>query len=180
MTGRAIARNGNRHPLNAAINTYPTKDGYVHIACSRDHMWAKLVEVLGRGDLISHPEYATMEARAERKDEIDALIAAWTAQRTTREAAATLAKAGVACGPVRRIEEVATDPELREHGLFLDVQAPGGGTVPVMGNPVMLGSAPVEVRRSPPALGQDNEYVYCELLGHTPAELQMWRESKIV
>ncbi len=180
MTGRAIARNGNRHPLNAAINTYPTKDGYVHISCSRDHMWAKLVEVLGRGELRTHPEYATMQARAERKDEIDALIAAWTARHTTQAAAAILAKAGVACGPVRRIAEVATDPELREQGLILDVQAPGGGTVPVMGNPVKLASAPVQVRHSPPALGQDNEYVYCELLSHAPVELQMWRESEIV
>ena len=86
----------------------------------------------------------------------------------------------MACGPVRRIEEVATDPELREQGLILDVQTPGGATVPVMGNPVKLRSAPVQVRHSPPALGQDNEYVFCELLRHTPAELQMWRERKIV
>ena len=180
LTGKAIARNGNRHPLNAAINTYPTKDGYVHIAASRDHMWANLVEALGRGELKTHPDYATMQARAERKDEVDALIAAWTAQHTTQEVAATLTEAGVPCGPVRRIEEVATDPELREQGLILDVQTPGGVTVQVMGNPIKLDSASVQVRYSPPALGQDNAYVYCELLRHPPAELQMWRESKIV
>lgn len=180
LTGKAIARNGNRHPFNAAINTYPTKDGYVHIACSRDHMWAKLVEALGREELRTHPDYATMQARAERKDEVDALIAAWTQRYTTQEVAATLTKAGVACGPVRRIEEVATDPELREQGLILDVQTPGGVTIQVMGNPVKLPSAPAQVRYSPPALGQDNAYVYCELLRHSPAELQMWRESGIL
>jgi crotonobetainyl-CoA:carnitine CoA-transferase CaiB-like acyl-CoA transferase len=180
LTGQAIARNGNRHPLNAAINTYPTKNGYVYISCSRDHMWLKLVDAIGKAELGTHPDYATMQARAERKDAVDAVIAAWTAQHTTQEATTILVSAGVACGPVRRIEEVARDQELRDQGLILDVQTPGGVTVPVMGNPVKLRSAPVQVRHSPPALGQDNVYVYCELLRHTPAELQMWRESKIV
>jgi crotonobetainyl-CoA:carnitine CoA-transferase CaiB-like acyl-CoA transferase len=49
-----------------------------------------------------------------------------------------------------------------------------------MGNPVKLASAPVEVRHSPPALGQDNAYVYGELLGHSAADLQGWRENGIV
>jgi len=180
LTGTAITRNGNRHPLHAAINTYPTQDGYIHIVAPMDHMWGKLAEVLGRGELRTHPDYATMQARAARKDEIDTLIAAWTGQHTSQEAATILAQAGVACGPVRRVQEVATDPELREQGLVLDVQAPGGGTVPVMGNPVKLASAPVQVRHSPPALGQDNAYVYGELLGHSPAELEMWRERGIL
>jgi crotonobetainyl-CoA:carnitine CoA-transferase CaiB-like acyl-CoA transferase len=179
-TGKAVRRNGNRHPLNAAINTYPTKDGYVYISCSRDHMWTKLVEAMGRADLKTNPAYATMQARAERKDEVDALIGSWTGQRSTREAATLLAEAGVACGPVRRIEEVATDPELREQGLILDVQAPGGGIIPVMGNPVKLASAPVQIRQSPPALGQDNAYVYCDVLKHTPEELETWRRSQII
>jgi crotonobetainyl-CoA:carnitine CoA-transferase CaiB-like acyl-CoA transferase len=121
-----------------------------------------------------------MQARAARKDEIDALIAAWTAQHTSQEAATILAQAGVACGPVRRIQEVATDPELRQQGLVLDVQAPGGGTVPVMGNPVKLQNAPVQVWHSPPALAQDNAYVYCEVLGHSPADVQSWRESGVL
>ena len=180
LTGTAMTRNGNRHRLHAASNTYATEDGYVQIVVPRDPMWRKLAEVLGRGELQSHPDYATMQARATRKDEIDALIAAWTAARTTQEAAARLAEAGVACGPVRRIQEVATDPELRPAGVVLDVQAPGGGTIPVMGNPVKLQSAPVQVRYSPPALGQDNAYVYCEVLGHSPADLQTWQESGVV
>jgi crotonobetainyl-CoA:carnitine CoA-transferase CaiB-like acyl-CoA transferase len=180
LTGTAMTRNGNRHPLHAAINTYATNDGYIHIVAPMDSMWGKLAEVLGREELRTHPDYATMQARAARKDEIDALIAAWTAQHTSQEAATILAKAGVACGPVRRIQEVATDPELRQQGLVLDVQAPGGGTVPVMGNPVKLASAPVQVRHSPPALGQDNVYVYGEVLGHSPAELQGWREGGVL
>jgi crotonobetainyl-CoA:carnitine CoA-transferase CaiB-like acyl-CoA transferase len=180
LTGTAMTRNGNRHPLHAAINTYATKDGYIHIVAPMDPMWGKLAEVLGRGELRTHPDYATMQARAARKDEIDALIAAWTAQHTSQAAATILAQAGVACGPVRRIQEVATDPELRQQGLVLDVQAPGGGTVPVMGNPVKLASAPVQVWHSPPALGQDNAYVYCEVLGHSPADVQSWRESGVL
>ena len=180
LTGTAVGRNGNRHPLHAAINTYPTKDGFVHVVSPRDHMWGKLAEVLGRGELRTHPDYATMAARAARKDEIDALLTAWTRERTSQEAATILAEAGVACGPVRRIAEVATDPDLRQAGLVLDVQAPGGGTVPVMGNPVKLASAPVTVQQSPPALGQDNAYVYGELLGHSAADLEDWRAKGIL
>ena len=180
VSGAEMTRNGNSHRLQAGINCYPTSDGYVYICAGRDHMWCKLAEVIGRRDLLANPDFATMEKRAERMPEVDALITAWTSQRTSAQAASVLAEAGVACGPVRKISEVASDPEIQEQGTIMRVASPAGGTVPVMGNPLHLAQAPVTVRRDPPTIGQDNARVYCGLLGHSEAEVEAWRKEGVI
>jgi crotonobetainyl-CoA:carnitine CoA-transferase CaiB-like acyl-CoA transferase len=180
LTGETSPRNGNSHPLHAAINTYPTKDGYVHVVCPMDQMWAKLAKVIGREDLATHPDYATMKGRFAHKAEVDELISAWMVQRTSAEAAETLSAAGVACGPVRTIPEVAVDPAVRQTGMLLNVVTPRGETVQVMGNPVKLGGAPAEVRHSPPSLGEHNTYVYGELLGFSKAEIATLRREEVI
>jgi crotonobetainyl-CoA:carnitine CoA-transferase CaiB-like acyl-CoA transferase len=90
-----------------------------------------------------------------------------------------LASAGVACGIVRSLAEVAADPEARRE-MIVETVSPEGKPIEVMGNPMKLGSSPVTVRQAPPALGQDNEYVYCQLLGHSPAEVEGWRQQGII
>jgi len=180
VTGGADTRVGNRHRYHAAINTYPTKDGYVYVNAARDHLWDRLLSVIGREDLRAVETFSTRQARAEHRDEIDAIIGAWASQRTSWEAASSLAQAGVPSAPVRTIPEIATDLEIREQRMVLDVLSPEGHTLPVVGNPIDLGKTPIGVRLSPPRLGEHNEYVYCQLLGHTSSELGSWRENGIV
>lgn len=179
-TGEPITRNGNRQRFQAAINAYPTRDGYIYIQSARQPMFAKLAAVIGQPEILADPRFSDEEARAAHPDEVDALIAAWTRRHTTEEANRILVEAGVAAGAVRPIAEVAADPELREQGLVFDVESPAGGSVPVIGNPIRLGKVPMNLRKAPPALGEDNEYVYGTLLGHSPAELARWREEGVI
>jgi crotonobetainyl-CoA:carnitine CoA-transferase CaiB-like acyl-CoA transferase len=180
LTGETVTRNGSRHRLHAAINAYPTRDGYIYVASARDHMFARLMRVVGREDLLTDPDFSTDAARAKRLDEVDAVITAWTRLHTSDEATRTLAQAGVASGPIRTVAEVAADPEVRSQGLLIDVMRPDGKQVPVMGNPIRLGRSRPEVRHSPPAVGQHNEYVFCRLLGHSPSELAAWKSEGVI
>ncbi len=179
LTGETRPRSGNTNPLHAAVGAFPTKDGHVFVDAGGGKSWPNLVEVIGRAELqaLAH---TTSEERLERKDEIDALVAEWTALHTSQELTDILAEAGVVVGPVRTIQDVAADPELRGLEMILDVQTPDGSAMPVMGNPIKLAKAPIRVRQSPPQIGQDNEHVYRKLLGHTPDELRAWRENGVI
>ena len=91
---------------NPPMGMYPTKGGgsndYVYVFTSRanpEH-WRRLLKVIGREELIGDPRFATPEARAERADEVNEMIAEWTTQHTKHEAMQIIGAAGVPAGAV--------------------------------------------------------------------------------
>jgi len=64
------------------------------------------------------------------------------------------------------MDHVWTDPQLIARDMIVSYQDPRYGEVASIGNPIHLEDSPVTVRRPPPELGSDNEYVLTELLGY--------------
>lgn len=84
--GMAAKRNGAKVLSGFAVPSgiYPCMPGgpndYLYVYTSRTNPahWRRLLEVIGRKDLIGDPRFDTGEARQEREPEIDEMIAAWT------------------------------------------------------------------------------------------------------
>jgi CoA:oxalate CoA-transferase len=63
----------------------------------------------------------------------------------------------VPCAPVRTLEEVAADPEIRSRGTLIDADYPTRGPIRVAGSPIKLSDAPQPDSHSllrPPTLGE--------------------------
>lgn len=175
-------RTGNRHPAlaMAPYNVYETRDGYVAIFTASDRHWESITRVLGREGLKDDPAYATTPARAARVEEIDAMVSAWTRQRSKDEVLAILGDAHVPCAPVRTTAEVVNDPHLVERGLWVDIEHPRRGRTRVPGSPIRLhGSAPPTVKPAP-LLGQDTDRVLGELLGLDAARLAALHAAGVI
>jgi CoA:oxalate CoA-transferase len=173
--GGVPERTGNRHPALAIApyNVYPTKDGFVAIFTASERHWHSIARVLGREDLLTHPDFQSTPARAARMAEIDGLVEAWTRDREKDDVMAILTTAHVPCAPVRTTAEVVADPHLAERGLWTDVDHPRRGRTRVPNSPIRLhGSEPGRVERAAPLLGQDTDRVLGELLGLSAAELE--------
>ncbi|HEY3189004.1 MAG TPA: CoA transferase, partial [Solirubrobacteraceae bacterium] len=167
-------RTGNRHPAlsMAPYNVYPTTDGYVAIFTASERHWHSVAKVLGREDLLSNPAFGSTPARAARGAEIDAMVEAWTRGRTKGEVMKILTEAHVPCAPVQKAHEVIDDPHLAARGLWVEVEHPRRGKTKVPISSIRLhGSAPSEVTRVAPMLGQDTDRVLSELLGLGAEEL---------
>jgi len=166
--GNVPERTGNRHPALAIApyNVYTTSDGYVAIFTASERHWHSIARVLGREDLLRDPAFASTPARAARMAEIDAMVEAWTRERTKDEIMSALTVAHVPCAPVRTAREVVNDPHLAERGVWVDVEHPRRGRTRVPISPIRLhGSAPSTVERTAPLLGQDTDRVLAGLLG---------------
>ncbi len=167
-------RTGNRHPALAIApyNVYATRDGWVAILTGSERHWKSVARVIGRADLLEHPDFATTPQRAARMAEIDAMVEAWTRERDKAAVTALLSEAHVPCAPVQTTREVVNDPHLVERGLWVDVEHPTRGKTRVPISPIRLhGGAPAAVERTAPLLGQDTDRVLGELLGLTSEEL---------
>jgi formyl-CoA transferase len=181
--GGVPERTGNRHPAlaMAPYNVYATRDGYVAIFTASERHWHSIARVLGREDLLSDPEYASTPSRAAHMEEIDALVEAWTRERTKDEVMQELTDAHVPCAPVRTTREVVGDPHLAERGLWADVEHPRRGKTRVPNSPIRLhGADPGTVTRPAPLLGQDTDRVLSEVLGLSPGELAKLHASGVI
>ncbi len=164
--GRVAGREGSRHPSIAPFQAFETADKHVIIAAGNDRLFARLCAVLQRADLASDERFASNHARREHIDALQAEMERTLRSRTSQEWLAKLTAAGVACGPINTVEDVARDPHVAARGMIHQVEDPIAGTLHVVGNPIrMAGVAEQTSHRPPPELDADRERVVADSLG---------------
>ena len=80
----------------------------------------------------------------------------------------------------RPSERCDDDAENAAWGLWPTAQHAKHGPVRVDGLPVHLSGTEWSVQRAGPTLGQDNEQVYAEVLGLTPAEIGRLADEGVI
>lgn len=171
---------GNRRPATAPTDLFRTRDGWVYISISTDHIWKSLLKVLGREELGREPAYKDNWSRKQHEAELTEMLAQWTAQRSTAEVVAALQGGKIACGPVLDVPDLLQHPHALERGVFQQVDHPGIGTWPLPTAAVRFGGVPQPIRSPAAAPGADNEAVYRDLLGLDPAELEALSRSGVI
>jgi crotonobetainyl-CoA:carnitine CoA-transferase CaiB-like acyl-CoA transferase len=179
--GLVRQRQGPDHENSVPHNHYPTRDGkWIAIACTNDRMFQRLVRAMGRPELGDDPRYATVDARLQRRAEVDALVAAWTAALDQAEALARLDREEVPAGPIYTIAEIFQDAHYRARQAILAVPDPELGVLRMPGVVPRLERTPGRVRHPGPRLGEHTEEVLCGLLGYSPQEVARLRELGVV
>jgi formyl-CoA transferase len=180
--GRPMERHGNQLGHTVPGTTYACAPGgpddYVIVLC-QPQMWPALVKVLGRPELAEDPRFKTPGARWDNRDELNAIVEAWTRQRSKYEVMQLLGDAGVPCGACQDTGEVLADPHLKAREMIVDVDYPTRGTYQTVGCPVKLSDSPVAVTR-PPLLGEHTAALLNELCGVDPDEVAKLREDGVV
>jgi crotonobetainyl-CoA:carnitine CoA-transferase CaiB-like acyl-CoA transferase len=174
MNHRVPARWGNRSPDFAPQGCYPCEgdDAWVVLSVRSDEEWHALRHVLGDPPELRSAGLESVTGRHRDHNRIDAAIAAWTARRSPMAAAEALQAAGIAAGPVLTEADACSDPQLHERGFFQLLEHPSCGTHFYPGANFRLSATPPRLWRAAPTLGQDNEYVYKQLLGVSDEEYE--------
>ncbi len=72
------------------------------------------------------------------------------------------------------------DEHLCDRGFFVELEHEEGGRGPVLALPWRLNPGPNPTYTPAPSLGADNDYVYGDLLGLGPADIQTLIDEKII
>ncbi|MBA7676974.1 Succinyl-CoA:(R)-benzylsuccinate CoA-transferase subunit BbsF [subsurface metagenome] len=86
----------------------------------------------------------------------------------------------VAAGVVQNASDLANDPQLKAQGFFVELDHPELGKTISDAIPIKLPDSPAKYGRVAPAQGQDNSYVYKQLLGMSEDELAELRRQGII
>ncbi len=181
LNGRVAGTIGNRHPLGAAAphGVFPCTgdDRWIAIAIVDDVEWQALARVMDEPDWAR--TYHSLECRLEGIDEIHERIAAWTSPQNDRELAERLQSLGIAATPVLDVADLLHDPHYRARETFIEVTHPLGFTETIYGSYIKPSRTVADIRPGP-TIGQDNDYVFREILGLSETRYRQLVEAEVI
>jgi benzylsuccinate CoA-transferase BbsF subunit len=165
VNGREADRPGNRHEAMAPHAVFPVAgdDLWITVACENDEQWRSLVDHAGFDPALADLDLA---ARKAREDELEELVAGWTADQDGAALEAALQDVGVAAHRVQSSDLLTDDPQLihREH--FVEVEHADHGSIHVEGARFKLSRTPASITKGGPTLGQHTFDVLLGILGY--------------
>ncbi|MBI3249167.1 MAG: CoA transferase [Deltaproteobacteria bacterium] len=189
VNGRSYQRSGNRSPykLAAPHGAYRCvgEDRWIAIAVTNDEEWRALVREMGTPSWTQQEKFATLAARIINQDELDQCVSAWTSDKEPFALQERLQKAGVPAGVCQTAQDrVERDPQLKHLRWLIPLVHSEIGEWPVKDVPFHFTNGTVNqggpTERAAPCYGEDNDYVYDELLKLTKQErLELEKEGVI-
>jgi crotonobetainyl-CoA:carnitine CoA-transferase CaiB-like acyl-CoA transferase len=156
---------GNRHEDMAPHGVYPCANGeWLCIAAPTEAAWRALAGSMGRPELAEQPAFDSLDGRQANADELDALLAAWTADKEAAALAAALQECGVAAAKSLNSLDLVADPHLWARGFYRQVLDRDGQARTTLG-PGWRMSGEAAISRAAPHLGEHTARVLGEVLG---------------
>jgi crotonobetainyl-CoA:carnitine CoA-transferase CaiB-like acyl-CoA transferase len=135
---------------------------------------------MGNPDWTCERKFSDARGRWQNQEELDRLVTEWTVNYTHYDVTDMLQKAGVAAFPSLSNQEIFSDPHFKERKLAVEVEHPVMRKQIVLGAPWKLSETPAEITKASPVMGENNEYVFGELLGMPGSEIKQLMEEQII
>ncbi|HEX8804799.1 MAG TPA: CoA transferase, partial [Acidimicrobiales bacterium] len=149
LTGFLQQRMGSSLPYSVPRGTWRCRDdAWVAISASAESVGRRVMALLGLGD---REDLGSFAGRIAARDEIDAHMAAFCAERTADEVVAAFEAAHAAAARVHDMADVFADPQLAARGALVEVDG-----VPMQGLVAHLSRTPGAVRWAGRPLGADD------------------------
>ena len=176
-------RDGNRDRWMAPHGCFKCQgddDKWVTIACATEAEWQSLCKAVGKPELATDKRFANVVARKANEDALEEIITAWTKERDRWEVTETLQKVGVAAFPSMSNKDLATNPHLTARGYLVQKEHREVGKRIHAGIPWQMSGTPCEVRAAAPLRGEHTDYVLCDILKFSAAEVQKLRDGQVL
>jgi crotonobetainyl-CoA:carnitine CoA-transferase CaiB-like acyl-CoA transferase len=158
-------RRGNRDRHWAPQGIYQCRGQFRWVALSvtTDEEWARLAEVVGGKALGADDRYRRAADRLARHDELDGMLADWAGVRDVMDAFHIIQAAGVPAAPILVDDLLEGDPHVAAREWLRPLSSTDVGTYPHIGH--AFRGIPQTWKRGSPVLGEDNRYVFQDILG---------------
>ena len=156
-SGKIPGPTGNAHPNISPYDTFRTKTVDVFIGAGNDGAYAKMCRALGRAELIEDPRFIKNINRVEHRAELKVEIEASLMRIDGHEICETLAKAGLAVGPIHNTQQVVDHPHTHHRGMTIERD-----WYKMTGTPIKMSRTPGSLKRLPPKYGEHSTELLTE------------------
>jgi crotonobetainyl-CoA:carnitine CoA-transferase CaiB-like acyl-CoA transferase len=159
-----LTRAGNVDPMVVPHAVYPAAgdDRWIAVVCETDEEWQSLCYEMRRDDLAG----LGAAERLARRDELDAVVAAWTARQDAAGLTSRLQAHGIAAHLVSEAPDVWVDPQLVDRGLLRWTPHPVARSVVVDQPPYRFTRSTGSYDWAGPTYGQHTFEVLTDILGY--------------
>ena len=181
--GGQPVRLGNGDPAMAPHGVYATAstDRWLTIAVRNDIEWRALADVLDQRQALDDPRFRTAESRRRHRQALDEELTRWLSECDADFIADRLQKAGVCAHVSWNMQDIADDRHLHHRQALTEVEDPAVPNRLAVGSPARFSvTSGVGIHRATPELGQDEEYVFGELLGLSRERRNDLEEREII
>ncbi|MGY4802806.1 CaiB/BaiF CoA transferase family protein [Teichococcus aerofrigidensis] len=161
----------------AIYDVFLARDGQVFVGATSDQHWQRLCAQFGLEALGADPELASnaqrVAGRTRIMPELERIFAAMPVEEVLRRCRA----ARIPCAPVAHPEDLFEDPQLLSGGVMGETRLAEGLTRPLPMTPLHFETAPLGLRRQPPAVGEGAEALLASLGLDEPERAALRRDG---
>jgi formyl-CoA transferase len=171
---------GNGLPYIVPYQAFQTATEEIMIAVNNERMWTSFCQALEAEYLLEDARFRTNPLRVQHRAVLIPLVQDRLLTRTAVDWLARLQAAGIPCGPINTMDQVAAEPQVRVRNMVRTVQHPLG-TVQLPGIPWKV--VPVDQEpeiQPPPLLGQHTDEVLEAILGLDQGDLTRLRQVRAI
>lgn len=173
-------RLGNQHPNIVPYQVFPTEDGHIVLSVGNDPTFVRFCEAFSLSHLLEDERFATNAARVRNRKLVTDTLTPVMQRHPTDWWVERLEALKIGCGPINKLSQVFTDPQVVARGMVKEMAHGTGQTVKVIANPVQLSETPPDYRIAPPLLGEHTDAVLSERLGMSATELAALRAKSVI
>ena len=146
--------------MNAIVpyQAYECSDGYLVVAAGGDSLFLRLSKVLGHPEWPEDPRFKTNPDRVQNRDAINNAITEVMQKDTRAHWQEVLEDGGIPNAPILHMGEVLAHPQTEALGIVQ--KDPAIDDMRLVGLPMKFDGERPPYRRTPPALGQDNDDIF--------------------
>ena len=171
---------GNAVASIVPYQAFEALDGHLILAVGNDGQWKRFCGAVEREDLAVDERFGTNPERVANRKVLIPILDKLFQGNSVEYWVDLCRSADVPAGPVNSIDQVFSDPQVLERGMFQSLDRPSGETVPMAGSPLNLSQTPVEMRLPPPRLGEHTNEILIEELSLEEQEIRSLHNSSIV
>jgi crotonobetainyl-CoA:carnitine CoA-transferase CaiB-like acyl-CoA transferase len=149
------------------------------IGVATDKSWHGLCDALGIPEIADKRRFATNPARVLNREELLGLLEQRFLEGSRDQWLDLLEKAGVPVGPVRRVEDLMTDPQVLARGTVVELEHARAGKIRTLGSTLHLERTPTSVGQAPPIQGEHGAEILTGL-GYSDDEVKLLIKTEVL
>lgn len=150
-------------------------DRWVAIDAGRPEHWRELAALIGAAALDAR--FDTIVGRLRHRQELDAVVQAWTETRSDVEVEALLQSRGIPTHQLCHADDLASDADLAADEYYQSIHDPVIGSARIRGAMFAIQPSAMERARPGPRIGDSTDAVLREVLGYAQDDIDRLREA---